>query len=77
MCEDNCDDTYIDCLSSCGVYDCYSKCAANWDICYKACPCSDDCPDGCDFCDNSACACSVSMDTLYIMIKNCLGISIV
>ena len=77
MCDDNCDKTYIDCLHGCGEYDCYSKCATNWDACYKACPCSDDCPGGCEFCDNSACACSVCINTSYVMIKNHSGISIV
>ena len=60
ICENNCNLTYIDCLDRCGENECYSTCAANWEACYKACPCSDDCPDGCEFCDNQACACSVS-----------------
>ena len=29
-----------------------------------ACPCNKDCPDGCEFCENQACSCSVSYNRL-------------
>ena len=81
MCEKTCDDTFIDCLEKCGEDDCYSRCASNWESCNKgknmiacvyqnyisACPCNEDCPHGCELCDNSACACSVSSNLTFMV----------
>ena len=76
MCEGICNQTYIDCVDRCGENECYTKCAANRESCLKACPCNDDCPDGCEFCNNQACACSVSTTSPTKNLNGKLGLSI-
>ena len=49
-CWDNCDDGDDDM--------CDYECAKQGDQCIDSCPCFSDCPNGCDDCSNSICACS-------------------
>ena len=75
-CVEKCQSVMSECWLSCANDAmCRYECSVNGDQCNDSCPCFSDCPNGCDDCFNSICACLVlDEDPDYVICSNLVEI---
>ena len=73
-CEDECEMVYLQCVNYCSNNSCLSECARVYQDCNNSCPCSDQCPNGCEDCPNPICTCGLNPSSQNLdNLKNCTG----
>ena len=67
---------YIQCTNDCSNNSCLSECARVFSDCNNSCPCSDQCPNGCEDCPNPICVCGLNPSQQNVdNLKNCTGVN--
>ena len=56
-CEDFCNAELAECYAACSNSSCQYECLGVAARCGAACPCNDECPNGCAGCPNPVCSC--------------------
>ncbi|CAG5104585.1 Oidioi.mRNA.OKI2018_I69.chr1.g1361.t1.cds [Oikopleura dioica] len=70
LCDEDCFEKWIKCKDGCFSSSCERQCAGEWTDCYRACPCDELCPNGCQSCANPICSCKSPENDQYF--KQCL-----
>ncbi|CAG5104562.1 Oidioi.mRNA.OKI2018_I69.chr1.g1338.t1.cds [Oikopleura dioica] len=70
LCDEDCFEKWIKCKDGCFSSSCERQCAGEWTDCYRACPCDELCPNGCENCANPICSCKHPENDPYF--KQCL-----
>ncbi|CAG5081876.1 Oidioi.mRNA.OKI2018_I69.PAR.g9982.t1.cds [Oikopleura dioica] len=70
LCDEDCFEKWIKCKDGCLSSSCERQCAGEWTDCYRACPCDELCPNGCENCANPICSCKSPENDPYF--KQCL-----
>ena len=56
ICIETCDRDYFECVGQCSDdLECAADCARTLDVCQRTCPCFEECPNGCNGCQNPVC----------------------
>ncbi|CAG5099692.1 Oidioi.mRNA.OKI2018_I69.XSR.g16638.t1.cds [Oikopleura dioica] len=63
QCDTECSEVFVDCRNNCSDHLCENQCLIEFTECVSDCPCGQNCPNGCQDCDNPLCTTCDNLET--------------